>query len=570
MSKPIFEEEGQAPAAGMATAQQKIEKQARQLAYDTRYQVKKEIGDKKVNPAAMKRFLLQRLQKSTAAPNVKVRAKQMLLGEDYIGDVADFAAETVANALFKVFVEETQEEVSEEIELQYLKELEETKERKYKVRVTDKKTGNSYVRYATREKITQLRTNPNIQSVEMTEYGEPREGERKSGEDTARATGGGNAKRDYDGDGTVESGAKEYRGAVHNAIQRKRGGVPDGKDTSSVKEEFLADAATEDSNDKKITGKGVNNYSGKNPTVKIMPEDPTSQTVRGPRSVYAHYEPEGEVIAETGYSKFLKKVQDLEEMSVSISQQQAAGAALSAKRGKTDPSTLKGASREMYDSMTEKQLRDFAKTKHEGLPTHKEAVEPSGGGKSPQLPSGVIKAVDELPQKIKTIFSGLGGAKVRPTQTTTIRKEEKECGCEEDSKSSKKGEMDVRELPTKMNMIKNKMRAMGLKMSYDPEGELIDERARARKGEPRPDPKSLSHRVIMDVRNRNKEGIMTRSGRTVAQHEADRGVKKEPGAPTPTGETTADRLAARKKRAAAAQASVERAREEESRRRRLA
>jgi hypothetical protein len=500
MSKPIFEEEGQAPAAGMATAQQKIEKQARQLAYDTRYQVKKEIGDKKVNPAAMKRLLMQRLQKSSSAPNVKVRAKQMLLGEDYIGDVADFAAGTVANALFKVFVEGTQEQVSEEIELQYLKELEETKERKYKVRVTDKKTGNSYVRYATREKITQLRTNPNIQSVEMTEYGEPREGERKSGEDTARATGGGKAKRDYDGDGKVESGAKEYRGAVHNAIQRKRGGVPDGKDTSSVKEEFLADAATEDSNDKKITGKGVNNYSGKNPAVTIMPEDPTSQTVRGPRSVYAHYEPEGEVIAETGYSKFLKKVQDLEEMSVSINQQQAAGAALSAKRGKTDPSTLKGASREMYDSMTEKQLRDFAKTKHKGLP----------------------EKVDE-------------GA---------------DCGCEEDPESSKKGEMDIRELPTKMNMIKNKMRAMGLKMSYDPEGELIDERARARKGQPRPDPTSLSHRVMMDIRNRNKEGLMTRSGKTVAQHEAERGVAKK-DRPQPTTSTPAKRLEAKKSRAAA-------------------
>lgn len=45
------------------------------------------------------------------------------------------------------------------------------------------------------------------------------------------------AKRDYDGDGKIESGAKEHAGAVHNAIQRKRGGKPDGQDTSSVKEE---------------------------------------------------------------------------------------------------------------------------------------------------------------------------------------------------------------------------------------------------------------------------------------------------------------------------------------------
>jgi len=45
------------------------------------------------------------------------------------------------------------------------------------------------------------------------------------------------AKKDYDGDGKVESGAKEHAGAVHNAIQKKKGGKPDGQDTSSVKEE---------------------------------------------------------------------------------------------------------------------------------------------------------------------------------------------------------------------------------------------------------------------------------------------------------------------------------------------
>jgi hypothetical protein len=471
MTKPIFEEEGQAPAAGMATAQQKIEKQARQLAYDTRYQVKKEIGEKKVNPAAMKRFLLQRLQRSTAAPNVKLRAKQMLLGEDYIGDVNDFASGTVANALFKVFVEGTQE-VSEEIELQYLKELEEVKERKYKVRVTDEKTGNSYVRYATREKITQLRTNPNIKSVEMTEYGEPREGERRSGEQTAAAKAG----KDYDGDGKIESGAKEYRGAVHNAIQRKKGGTPDGQDTSSVKEEFLADAATEDSNDKEITGKGVNNYRGKNPAVKIMPEDPTSQTIRGPRSVYAHTELEGEVIA---------------EKAVSRAQQKFMGMVYAVKKGEkpASPEVAKAAA-----GMSKKEAKKFAKTKHEGLPTHKE---------------------------------------------------EKECGCEEESKSSKTGEMDIRELPTKVNMVKNKMRAMGLKMSYEPEGEVIDERRKEDKVAETPrKPRNLAFELVAKSMGAGRMGVQPR------------GQKKEPGKKPPAaGEYGAPESPAQKvaKRRAAAQ-----------------
>ena len=39
------------------------------------------------------------------------------------------------------------------------------------------------------------------------------------------------AKKDYDGDGKVESGSKEHAGAVHNAIQRAKGGKADGQDT---------------------------------------------------------------------------------------------------------------------------------------------------------------------------------------------------------------------------------------------------------------------------------------------------------------------------------------------------
>ena len=54
----------------------------------------------------------------------------------------------------------------------------------------------------------------------------------------------------------------------------------------------------------------------------------------------------------------------------SKAQQMAAGAALSAKRGETRKSELKGASREMYDSMSEKQLEEFAETKRKGKPEH--------------------------------------------------------------------------------------------------------------------------------------------------------------------------------------------------------
>ncbi len=54
-------------------------------------------------------------------------------------------------------------------------------------------------------------------------------------------------------------------------------------------------------------------------------------------------------------------------------QQKAAGAALSAKRGDTPKSKLKGASKEMYESMSKDQLKDFAETKRKNLPKKKKS-----------------------------------------------------------------------------------------------------------------------------------------------------------------------------------------------------
>ncbi len=54
----------------------------------------------------------------------------------------------------------------------------------------------------------------------------------------------------------------------------------------------------------------------------------------------------------------------------SAAQQKAAGAALSAKRGDTPKSELKGASKSMVESMTEKQLEEFAHTRRKGKPEH--------------------------------------------------------------------------------------------------------------------------------------------------------------------------------------------------------
>lgn len=54
----------------------------------------------------------------------------------------------------------------------------------------------------------------------------------------------------------------------------------------------------------------------------------------------------------------------------SAAQQKAAGAALSAKRGETPKSELKGASKSMVSSMSEKELKKMASTSRKGKVEH--------------------------------------------------------------------------------------------------------------------------------------------------------------------------------------------------------
>ena len=145
----------------------------------------------------------------------------------------------------------------------------EEKSRKYKVRVTDPKTEKSYVRYADREKITQLRGKG--LKVEMTEYGTPYEGEKRRGEQTAKALGGGKKSKG----GKLDPVGKEDKdvnndGKVNKTdsyLMNRRKAI--GK--AMAKEEFLADGTTStEPSGKKINPK-VDNY--KSGAVQIAPVD---------------------------------------------------------------------------------------------------------------------------------------------------------------------------------------------------------------------------------------------------------------------------------------------------------
>ena len=228
------------PAASAPTgAKEKVDKQARQLAYDTRYKVRQAMKAKsggQVDPATVKKAYAAQLAKSPAAPAVKARAKQMLLGEDYI-NAKTLATESAVSALYKVFVEHHQKDKDGNT-IPHEDELKESDEKTFKIRVTDKKTGKSYVRMASRTKIAELRANSNVSSVEMTGYGEPAKSEKYKGKSTAATKSGKGLDPVGKEDGDVNNDGKKDKTDSYLMNRRKAIGK------AMAKEEFLADGTT--------------------------------------------------------------------------------------------------------------------------------------------------------------------------------------------------------------------------------------------------------------------------------------------------------------------------------------
>jgi hypothetical protein len=344
------------------------EKRVKQAIYDIRYRARRE-------DLPIRQAYSQYMQNSSMSQLEKTAIKQKLFGkggmqaEDF--HMEEFASDCVANALYKVFVEGVQKE-EEPIVLTYVEEMETSEHRKYKVRVTDK-NGKSYVRYADRAKISQLRSNPNIESVEMTGYGEPYEGEKNKGELTAKAKRGekldpvGREDSDVNNDGKVDK-TDDYLKNRRNV-----------RGAAIAKEAFIADAASadKDQNDKQIKPMP----KGKKNNVVVAPS---------PKNLMAHNELEGEQLDE-----------------------------------KITANTDMGAA-----------IKDFQKSK------------------SPQL-AGRSKESRRDATIAAVLTARRGGKKLG---------EETSCEMDDKSKSKKnEGEEDPRSIPTKVNLIKNKLRAMGMR-----------------------------------------------------------------------------------------------------------
>ena len=365
MDKNIFEE---GPRRGHAAGDTSIEQQASQLASDIKYKARQKMkgtSGSNMSPGQVQQLYRSLLGSSTAPGAVKAIVKKKLFKEQVdtgVVPVSEHVKGSSSYVLTRVFLE--------------------AEERKFVIKVVDKATGNTSYRKADRAKIAELRANKNISSVEITGRKEPDDAYKGD----PKPAGGKKAKKDYDGDGKIESGTAEYMGSRDKAIKK-----------AMAKEEFIADAKEEDKEDKKLDV-----MKGKN-EVKINPSL-------------------GESIKAELDALKAKKVEE------AMAAAKAAG-----------PSPEERQQLMNKDKMLKKKIM-----------MQKQTMQMQKQGRLPLNYSEESEKGEKKEGEKDGTFDAL----------RTMKPD-----AEKD---------DPRSMPTKINLAKNKLRAMGLKMSYDMEGEMTE------------------------------------------------------------------------------------------------
>ena len=365
MDKNIFEE---GPRRGHAAGDTSIEQQASQLASDIKYKARQKMkgtSGSNMSPGQVQQLYRSLLGSSTAPGAVKALVKKKLFKEQVdtgVVPVSEHLQGSSSDVLTRVFSE--------------------AEDRKFVIKVVDKATGNTSYRKADRAKIAELRANKNISSVEITGRKEPDDAYKGD----PKPAGGKKAKKDYDGDGKIESGTAEYMGSRDKAIKK-----------AMAKEEFIADAKEEDKEDKKLDV-----MKGKN-EIKINPSL-------------------GESIKAELDALKAKKVEE------AMAAAKAAGPSPEEKQ----------------------QLMNKDKMLKKKIMMQKQTLQMQKQGRLPLNYSEESEKGEKKEGEKDGTFDAL----------RTMKPD-----AEKD---------DPRSMPTKINLAKNKLRAMGLKMSYDMEGEMTE------------------------------------------------------------------------------------------------
>jgi hypothetical protein len=433
---------------------------ASQLASDVRYKSKK-------NKTTLQQEWQNEMRNSQAPMQIKMLAKRMLFGkgisEEY--GVNTSVTNTVANALYKVFVEGL-DEVQEDSQIS-----EDMDAIKYEVRVIYKDTGKTEIHLWTRELINKKRENPNIQHIEMVGRPIVRK-KRGSSLDPYNKSSGSAGDGDINNNGVPDTNRK--KDPQGNYLLNRRKKISSAIQSNNEQVDML-----------EAKSKTTKSKSKSDREVGVMPRNETNNV-----TVF----PDSKVQEETGYSKFLGMVNEKMHLATA----------------------------DMGDVITDFQTSDAPQFKNKS-------------NKKKQQMAIAAKLTAERGEK------KLG--------------EEADCECDDELKLKKNKDTvtDPREIPTKVNNAKNLLRAMGVRnpivMVTAEETEVIDERRREDKGTPRParDP------AIEILRSKPMfQGLMTRSGKTLAQHEKGRGVRKDRTSevePEPPTNPPANKLATKKAKA---------------------
>ena len=430
MDKNIFEE---GPRRGHAAGDTSLEQQASQLASDIKYKARQKMKGKSgsnLSPGQVQQLYRQLLNSSPAPGGVKAIVKKKLFGEQIDPGIVPVTEhlESSRSVVFSKIFEGADAEG------------------RFVVRVTDKATGNTTYRKADRAKIAELRANKNIASVEITG--------RKEVDDAYKGDpkpnyGGKKAKKDYDGDGKVESGSKEHAGVVHNAIQRKKGGVADGQDTRNTRKEEYFDEApyqvmgSPDGKKEKKIGKPVKSRKYADSRAAELAD--THKATGGQyRSKY---------VEEVIYEKEDKGGKKLDVMK-------------GKNAVKINP-TIGESIRAELDALKAQRVEEAASAAAKAGPTPEER-------KKLQAKDQMLKKKIML-QKQTMQMQKQGRLPLNYSESCDTCEKCGKSPCECPKKEGEVKAMDPREVPTRINLAKNKLRAMGLKMSYDMEGEVVEE-----------------------------------------------------------------------------------------------
>tara|TARA_S200002703_G_scaffold159739_1_gene174454 strand:+ start:1 stop:1719 length:1719 start_codon:yes stop_codon:yes gene_type:complete len=464
MDKNIFEE---GPRRGHAAGDTSLEQQASQLASDIKYKARQKMkgtSGSNMSPGQVQQLYRQLLNASPAPGGVKAIVKKKLFGEQVdlgITPVSEHVKDSASYVFTKVFLEDA--------------------DGKFVIRVTDKATGNTSYRKADRAKIAELRANPNISSVEITgrKEGDPTDDEK---------SGGKKAKKDYDGDGKIESGTAEYMGSRDKAIKKAMAKEEvEQLDEISLKTKMSAfkkratdEFESDGDNPKNYTKSGK--YKSDQTKANIVKKHGKKAGEHAERAAHAGIfgrnsfsMPKKPTNEEVIYEKEDKGDKKIDVM----------------KKGETNNVVVNPVSEEIKakldalkaEKIQEQQDAEQQKKKEEQLAKQNEAKEKQAKqkmmlvlrSKMRALRGGADITASHHPEG-EAISEGEGAVRYCPKCDKDETRDECRYGGEYWDENSKPAKAeDPRSMPTKINLAKNKLRAMGLKMSYDMEGESIDE-----------------------------------------------------------------------------------------------